>query len=71
MLCDMDVESRIGASLAVLRRGARLPQAELARLAGTPVSTVRGIELGTIEPPAALVGRLTAAIASRLRDEPG
>lgn len=66
----MDVESRIGPSLAALRRGAMLSQGELARLAGTPLSTVRGIELGTIEPPAVLVERLAAAIASRLRDEP-
>jgi transcriptional regulator with XRE-family HTH domain len=66
----MEVESRIGASLASLRRSARLSRAELARLAGTPVSTVHGIELGTIEPPSSLVGRLTAAIAGRLRAEP-
>jgi len=67
----MEVESRIGSSLAALRRGAGLSRTELARLAGTPVSTVRGIELGAIEPPSVLVGRLTAAIASRLRDGPG
>ena len=67
----MEVESRIGMSLAALRRRAGLTEAELARLAGTPVSTVLGIELGTIEPPRALVGRLTGAIASRLRDELG
>jgi transcriptional regulator with XRE-family HTH domain len=66
----MEVESRIGSSIAALRHRARLTEAELARLAGTPVSTVLGIELGTIEPPPVLVGRLTAAIASRLRDEP-
>jgi DNA-binding transcriptional regulator YiaG len=64
----MEVESRIGSSLAALRCHASLSHAELARLAGAPESTVRGIELGTIEPPSALVGRLTAAIATRLRD---
>ncbi|MGM1028759.1 MAG: helix-turn-helix domain-containing protein [Actinomycetota bacterium] len=64
----MEVESRIGATLAGLRRGAGLSQRQLAELAATPLSTVIGVELGTIEPPATLVARLTAAIAIRLRE---
>lgn len=71
MLCDMEVESRIGATLAALRRRAGLSQRQLAELAAAPLSTVIGVELGTIEPPAALVERLTAAIAIRLREGHG
>lgn len=67
ILCDMEVESRIGPSLAALRRRAGLSRGQLAELAGTPVSTVAGIELGAIEPPTSLIARLTAVIASRLR----
>lgn len=64
----MEVESRIGASIAGLRQRAGLTQEELARRAGAPVATVVGVELGAIEPPVTLVARLTAAIASRLRE---
>jgi len=66
MICDMAVESRIGSSLAALRRRAGLSQAQLAALARAPVATVIGVEDGTIEPPVSLVVRLTAAIASGL-----
>ena len=66
----MDEGSRIGASIAALRRDAGLSQAEVADIAGAPLSTVRGIELGAIEPPASLVRRLAAAITGRLRDAP-
>lgn len=68
MLCDMEVESRIGSTLATMRRDAGLSQPQLAVRAGTPVSTVVGVELGAIEPPVTLVARLTAAIVSRLRE---
>ncbi|WP_343918730.1 helix-turn-helix transcriptional regulator [Agrococcus citreus] len=64
----MEVESRIGSTMAGLRRRADLSQPQLAALAGVPVSTVIGVELGAIEPPATLVARLAAAIASRLRE---
>lgn len=66
MLCRMEVESRIGRTMAGLRRDADLSQRQLAVLARVPVSTVIGIELGAIEPPATLVARLAAAIAGRL-----
>lgn len=65
----MEVESRIGRSLTALRLESGLSQRELAELAKTPVSTVVGVELGAIEPPAVLVRRLTAAIASQLGAE--
>lgn len=64
----MEVESRIGPTMAGLRRHAELSQPQLAVLAGVPVSTVVGVELGAIEPPATLVARLAAAIASQLRE---
>jgi transcriptional regulator with XRE-family HTH domain len=63
----MAVESCFGCTLATLRRHAGLTQPQLAALAGTPVSTVIGVELGDMEPPVSLVVRLTAAIANRLR----
>lgn len=66
----MEVESRIGLTMAGLRRRAELSQPQLAEIARVPVSTVVGIELGAIEPPTTLVARLTAAIASRLRERP-
>ena len=68
MLCRMDVESRIGPTLARLRRQAGLSPEELAAIARVPVSTVVGVESGAMEPPTALVARLTAAVASRLRE---
>lgn len=64
----MLAESRIGASLAALRDYAGLTQPELAALAGLPLATVVAIERGSLEPPVALVERLTAAIAHRLSD---
>lgn len=64
----MTVESRIGCTMAALRRLAGLSQRELAERAGAPVATVSGIEAGAIEPPASLVVRLTAAVASSLRE---
>lgn len=70
MVCRMAVESRIGSSLAGLRRDAGLSQADVALLAGTPLATVVGVECGAMEPPARLVARLTAAIAIGLRAAP-
>lgn len=69
MVSDMAAESRIGASLAALREDAGLTPEQLARLSQTPVATVVGIERGAIEPPAALVARLTAAIAASLLEQ--
>lgn len=67
MVCDMTVESRIGASLVVLRESAGLSQQQLAERAATPVATVRAIERGSVHPPASLVARLTAVLAASLR----
>lgn len=67
----MTVETRIGASLAALRIAADLTQEELAERSGMSIAAVRGIELGTVQPPVAQVAQLTAAIAARLRSEPG
>lgn len=64
----MSAESRVGATLAALREYAGLTPQELADLAGTQLSTVVALERGSLEPPVALVERLTAAIAHRLRD---
>ncbi len=69
MVRHMSAESRIGASLAALREYAGLTPQELADLAGTQVETVIAIERGSLEPPVALVERLTAAIAHRLSDD--
>lgn len=69
MLSDMPVESRAGASLAALRGYAGMSQQALADRAGAPLATVVGVEEGSIEPPASLVARLTAAIAAQLREE--
>jgi transcriptional regulator with XRE-family HTH domain len=69
MLYRMPVESRAGASLAVLRRYAGMSQQALADRTGTPLATVVGVEQGSIEPPVSLVARLTAAIAAQLREE--
>lgn len=66
----MAVESRIGPTLAGLRRDAGLSQADVALMAGTPLATVIGVESGRMEPPARLVARLTAAIAIGLRTAP-
>lgn len=65
----MAAESRIGASLAALREYAGITPQELADLAGTEPATVVAIECGALEPPVALVERLTAAIARRLRGD--
>lgn len=70
-LSDMSVEPRIGASLVALRERAGLSQRELAERAGTPLETVVGVESGAIEPPVALMTRLTAAIAASLKEESG
>lgn len=64
----MSAESRVGASLAALREYAGLTPSELAELVGTELATILAVERGSLEPPVALVERLTAAIAHRLRD---
>ena len=69
MVSNMPVESRVGASLAALRDSAGLSQQQLADRAGTPLSTIVGIEQGSIEPPVSLVARLSATIAACLREE--
>ncbi|WP_413316877.1 helix-turn-helix transcriptional regulator [Agrococcus sp. 1P02AA] len=64
----MTVESRIGASLAALRRSAGISAAELASHAALPESTVRDIERGAVIPSPELVTRLTGVLAASLQD---
>lgn len=65
----MAAENRIGASLAALREDAGITRRDLADLADTPLATIADIERGGLQPPAWLVARLAAAIASRLRGD--
>ncbi|WP_072312781.1 helix-turn-helix domain-containing protein [Agrococcus sp. Marseille-P2731] len=64
----MTVESRIGASLAALRRSAGVSAAELAQRAALPESIVHSIEQGAVVPSPELVARLTGILATSLRD---
>lgn len=63
----MNVESRVGASVAALREYAGMTQLEVAALAVLPLELLAAIEVGAVEPSAETVARIAKAIVVGLQ----